>query len=203
MSVHHLLKISRLEGLTDGVFAIAMTILVLDLRLPSHLPVENLLPILQQDIFIKLLIYIGSFVILGTQWVAMNFQLGLLECLNRQYLWANIFYLMVVCVVPFSANLLGAYPNSSASIAFYAVNLPFACGCQLLIFGCACIYKLNKDTFTPALRAAVIKHTFVAPIFYVVALLVAHWSTTIAFILLVAPTLIYMRPGSVDQFEHS
>src|SRR5579864_9283262 len=96
MNQTHLLKISRIEGLTDGVFAIAMTILVLDLRLPPNLQINNLFHVLQNQILFKLYIYIASFILLGTLWVAMNFQFGLLDRLNREYLWANIFYLMVV-----------------------------------------------------------------------------------------------------------
>jgi uncharacterized membrane protein len=197
----HLLKISRLEGLTDGIFAIAMTILVLDLRLPESAGTGDLLDILKNDVLLKLFIYAGSFVILGTLWVAMNFQLGLLERLNRQYLWTNVFYLMVICVVPFSASLIGSYPNSPTSISFYAINLLCASLGQLLTAQCSHTYNLNKEIYTPAIRHAVIRRIFVAPIFYIGSLVVAHWNTTAAAIMLVAPTVLYMIPGSVDRYE--
>jgi uncharacterized membrane protein len=201
MASTHLLKVSRLEGLTDGVFAIAMTILVLDLHLPQNLGTENLLSILQHDVLLKLFIYVGSFIILGTLWVAMNFQLGLLERLNRQYLWTNVFYLMVICVVPFSASLIGAYPNSPTSISFYAINLLCASLGQFLTAQCAHIYNLNKDVYTSVIRRAVIQRIFVAPTFYIGSLILAHWNTTAAAILLVAPTALYMVPGAVDHYE--
>lgn len=203
MNSIHLLKISRLEGLTDGVFAIAMTILVLDVRLPPHLMTENLLPLLQSDVFAKLFIYIGSFIILGTLWVAMNFQLGLVERLNRIYLWANIFYLMTICVVPFSATLVSAFPNTPASILFYACNLFCASLGQLLVSECSNYYKLNKAIYTPVIRYAIIRRILLAPIFYLGAIIVAHYNTSIAFIMLIAPTLIYMMPGKVDRYEAS
>jgi len=198
---HHLLKISRLEGLTDGIFAIAMTILVLDLRLPSHLPTDNLFFLLKSDIALKLFIYAVSFIILGTLWVAMNFQLGLLDRLNRQYLWSNVFYLMVICVVPFSASLVGAYPNSPASISFYALNLLAASMGQLLTCQCADYFNLNINIYTPAIKQAVIRRILLAPIFYVLSLFLAHWNTSAAFITLILPTAFYMVPGRVDRFE--
>lgn len=201
MKPRHLLKISRLEGLTDGVFAIAMTILALDLRLPQGIHDQSLFIIMQNDVLIKLYIYIGSFIILGTLWVAMNFQLGLLEHLNRTYLWANIFYLMVICVVPFSASLVGAFPNSPVSISFYAVNLMCASMGQLLIWKCARVFNLNQDLCTPAISRAVLQRIFVAPVFYILSLFLVRWNTTLAFILLIAPTLIYMIPGKVDKYE--
>ena len=119
----HLLKISRLEGLTDGIFAIAMTIIVLNLHVPQHLPDQEISPLLRDEIFDNLFIYIGTFIILGTHWIAMNFQWGLLDRLNRIYLWINMFYLMSICIIPFSANLLGAYRDNVDSIRFYAINL--------------------------------------------------------------------------------
>ena len=199
----HLLKLSRLEGLTDGIFAIAMTILILDVRIPLHISGDNLIEILKNDILIKLLIFIGSFIILGTLWVAMIFQLSLLERLNRPYLWTNIFYLMVICIVPFSASLLAAFPNSPISIDCYAINLLFASMGQLLIAECAHFFKLNQKIKADRIRTAVIKRILVAPIFYIASFITAQWSVSWAFILLIAPTLLYIFPGKIDTYEET
>lgn len=197
----HILKISRIEGLMDGIFAIAMTILVLDLHLPSSISMDNMPYFLTHNALSRLFIYIGSFIILGTLWIAMNFQLGLLERLNRPYLWCNVFYLMAVCVVPFSASLLGTYPENYASIIFYACNLLCISLCQFMIAQCAHYYKLNNDYFPAAVRYAILKRIALAPVFYISSLIVAYWNIKLAFILLTAPTLIYMKPGRVDQYE--
>jgi uncharacterized membrane protein len=202
MASVHLLKISRLEGLTDGIFAIAMTIMVLNLHVPAHLGTNTILPfVIKKDIFHNLFIYAGSFIILGTHWIAMNFQLGLLERLNRIYLWTNMFYLMVICVVPFSANLLGVYPRNTDSLNFYAINLLCASLGQLLTLVCAHFYKLYKTIYTLAIYHAALQRILVAPLFYVTSLIIAHWSMTAGFILLVAPTLIYIIPGRIDRYE--
>ncbi len=201
MSIAHLLKVSRLEGLTDGIFAIAMTILVLDLRLPSHLLTQDVWQILQSDVFLKLVVYAGSFILLGTLWVAMNFQLGLLNRLNRTYLWANVFYLMVICVVPFSASLIASYPNSSVSLTFYAVNLLCSSLGQLIIAQTSYYYSLNKSFCKKELRDAIIRRILLAPIFDITAIVVSHWHTYIAFALLLTPTVLYMFPGRVDKYE--
>lgn len=131
----------------------------------------------------------------------MNFQLGLLDRLNRPYLWTNVFYLMVICVVPFSANLIGAYPNSPASISFYAINLLCASLGQLLTTQCAHYYNLNKKFYNSEIRRAVIGRILIAPLFYIGSLVLAHWNTTAAALLLVAPTAIYILPGHVDKYE--
>lgn len=198
----HLLKVSRLEGLTDGVFAIAMTILAFDLRLPHDAVVTNLLSFFIHIELIKLYIYIGSFIVLGTLWIAMNFQLGLLERINRPYLWANVFYLMIICVVPFSASLVAAFPNDPVSISWFSINLLFANFMQFIISQSAHKYKLNKETYTPAIRKAILRRLTVGPVFYISAFFLAHWDNKIAFVLLVIPPIIYLFPGRIDTYDH-
>lgn len=197
-----MLKVSRLENLTDGIFAIAMTILVLDLRLPPDIPAAHLPNVIMTVVFLKLLIYMGSFIILGTLWVAMCFQLGLLARVNRPYLWTNVYYLMAVCVVPFSASLLASYTDNPVSITFYAINLLCISFGQLLTSHCAHIYNLNNEMYSEKIRKAILQRIFVAPMFYVAAIFLARWDTPLAFITLIAPTLIYLIPGRVDRFDN-
>lgn len=199
--MNRLLKVSRLEGLTDGIFAVAMTILVLDLRLPAGAIDITHLSLFLNGIYLKLFIYCGSFIILGTLWIAMNFQFGILDHLNRTYLWCNIFYLMAICVVPFSASFVAAFSNSETSLKFFAVNLLCCSFGQLLISECARIYQLNGPRYTPAIRRAVLQRISVGPPFYILSIFLASVNTTIAFIILIIPPLVYMIPGYVDQFD--
>lgn len=198
---NRILKVSRLEGLTDGIFAIAMTILILELHLPSGISDKVLPLVLIHNVVFRLFIYIGSFIILGTLWIAMNFQLGLLAHVTRPYLWANVFYLMVICVVPFSASLVGSYPNHPASIIFFACNLMFASLMQFITAESAHKRHLNNESYVPEMRRAILRRIFVGPIFYVAGILLAYWSPTFAFILLICPPLIYLAPGKIDTFD--
>lgn len=197
----HILKVSRLEGLTDGVFAIAMTILVLDLRIPRGITSADLNFLLTHDILYRLFIYVGSFVILGTLWIAMNFQIGLLDHLNRTYLWTHVLYMMVICVIPFSASLVASYPNHTGCVIYYDINLLCASLCQYLIFKVGFYYNLNRELYTKAIQQAVVQRILLAPIFYLIALLVVNWNTHVAFIFLLAPTLLYLFPGKIDKYE--
>lgn len=201
MNRSHLLKVSRLEGLTDGVFAIAMTILAFDLHLPRELLDQNLLPSLIHVELMKLFIYIGSFIVLGTLWIAMNFQLGLLERVIRPYLWANVFYLMIICVVPFSASIVAAFPEDPLSVLVFAVNLIFASMGQVMTAQSAHKHDLNKETYTAAIRNAILWRVAIGPVFYVAACLLAFVNTHIAFIVLVIPPVIYLFPGKIDKYD--
>lgn len=201
MSQIHILKISRLEALTDGVFAIAMTILAFDLHLPHELLQNSLLDTIVHIELLKFFIYIGSFIVLGTLWIAMNFQLGLLERVNRPYLWANVFYLMVVCIVPFSAYIVANFPHDPLSIIVFAINLIVTSIGQYITAESAHKHKLNIPSFTPAIRKAILRRVAIGPFFYVAACLLAYWNTKVAFILLVIPPILYLFPGKIDNFD--
>lgn len=196
-----LLKKERLEALTDGIFAIAMTILVLDLHLPEHVNPYHLNLFLESDVLHKIFIYMGSFIILGTQWVAMNFQHGFLAGVNRPYLWANILYLMIICIIPFSAKLLAAYPHSQAAIVFYVINLLFANFGQMLTWYCSQFANLNGNLYKAYARWAIMSRIIVAPFFYLAAFCISFWDTNLAFFALVLPPLIYIVPGKVDHYQ--
>lgn len=199
----HILKVSRLEGLHDGIFAIAMTIMVLNLHVPEHMQTDDVLPLIRSDLYVNLCIYVGSFIILGTHWIAMNFQIGMLERLNRTYLWANMFYLMCICIIPFSANLLGVYPYSADSIHFYAANLIFSSLGQFVTLECAGYYNLYKGHIRKEIRRAALGRIVIGPVFCILAVIVAQWNVKIAFGLLVAPTIIYLVPGKIDRYEEN
>ncbi len=138
----HILQIPRLQGLCDGVFAIAMTILVFDIRLPNIASEFDLPTILVGQVLNEIFMYIGSFIILGAQWIGISFQHGFLHRVNRHYLWANIFYLMTVGIIPFSARLLINYPENTASIVFYSINLIGCSIAQLLVWQCGVFFKI-------------------------------------------------------------
>lgn len=195
-------KVSRLESLTDGIFAIAMTILVLELQIPKISASMDLWQILNNSgVLHNLFIYAGSFIILGTQWVAISFQHGYLEHVNRPFLWVNIFYLMMVCIVPFSASLAVDYAASTASISFFAINLLVISIGQLFISLASGFYQLNNDAYTKQIHSAIMQRILISPMFCFFSLIAAHWNTYIAFILLTIPPLIYLVPGRVDKFS--
>jgi len=195
-----ILKVSRLEALTDGIFAIAMTILILNINLPSHISTGTLETLLKENISHQLFVYAGSFIILATYWIGMNFQLGFLDHTSRYYLWINASFLMFTCVVPFSANLLATYPSHEISIIFYASNLLCMSSIQLIMWIYAQHNHLNNDSARiKGVSRSIYRRICVAPVFYSIAFFLAHKDTNLAFVILVAPPLIQMLPGAVDK----
>jgi uncharacterized membrane protein len=109
---------ARIEALTDGVFAIVMTLLVLGIVVPhlSHLEASTELPKRLLDLRPVFLSYASSFIVLGFFWIGHDSQFHHIKRVNRTLLWITIFYLMFIALIPFSTALLGEYPDLSSHL---------------------------------------------------------------------------------------
>jgi uncharacterized membrane protein len=118
-------NIKRIEALSDGVFAIALTLLVLDIRVPlrEHVVHEKDLVIEFGKLTPKLLTYFLSFMTLGIFWTAHSSQFHFLEKSDRNFNWLNLSFLVFVTIMPFTTAFLGEYINFRFAIAIYWLNL--------------------------------------------------------------------------------
>src|SRR5215216_628511 len=115
----------RIVNLSDGVFAIAITLLVLDIRVPD-IP-ENLvaseLPRELLSLWPKYLGYFLSFVGISTFWMIHHSIFRPIRAYDRTLLYLNFLFLMVVAFVPFPTALLGEYGDHQLPVAIYAATL--------------------------------------------------------------------------------
>ena len=102
---------TRIEALTDGIFAIAITLMVFDIKVPAVTQMNqlNLRHELIQ-LWPRFLAYVISFVMLGVYWVGHHNQYHYIRRTDRPFLWINIFFLMGISLIPFSTGLLGQFP---------------------------------------------------------------------------------------------
>ena len=115
----------RIVNLSDGVFAIAITLLILDIRVPdipgslvaSELPGELL------SLWPKYLGYFLSFVGIRSFWLIPHSIFRLISAYDRTLLYLNFLFLMLVAFVPFPTSLLGEYGNHQLPVAIYAATL--------------------------------------------------------------------------------
>lgn len=120
-------NILRIETLSDGVFAIAITILVLDIRVPIR---ENV--VYEKDLLIefsklvpKLLTYFLSFITLGLFWTAHSTQFHFIKKSDRNLNWINLSFLLSVTLIPFTTAFLSEFITFKLSVAIYWANLFF------------------------------------------------------------------------------
>ena len=116
---------SRIETLTDGIFAIAMTLLILTLDLPQVKGAVNH-AVLHEFLFgqaDKFFNYALSFIILAVFWIIHHQQFHYIKRTDRTHLWINIFILMFIALIPFSTSLVGIYINDWLDNVFFAANM--------------------------------------------------------------------------------
>jgi len=115
----------RIVNLSDGVFAIAITLLILDIRVPeiSENLVSRQLPEALLSLWPKYLGYILSFVGISAFWLIHHSIFRPIRDYDRTLLYLNFLFLMVVAFVPFPTSLLGEYGNHQLPVAIYAATL--------------------------------------------------------------------------------
>lgn len=116
----------RLSGISDGIFSVGMTLLVLGLMVGQlHANTESELWTALKGLGPGVLIYTMSFMTLGIFWVGQGTQLNLLERSNRNYSWLQLLFLFSVTLVPFSTQLLARFPTFRIAVAEYWLNIVF------------------------------------------------------------------------------
>lgn len=115
----------RIEALTDGVFAIVMTIMVLEFTplLLKQFEPHLLEGLLAGDIFPRFVVYFISFALLGIYWLGHRAQYHYIRHSDHNLHWLNIIFLAFVALVPFSAALYGLYEQNTDAIIIYGGHL--------------------------------------------------------------------------------
>jgi len=192
---------NRIEALTDGVFAVAMTLLVLDIRVPElQQPLATAeLPLKLLSLWPKFLSYTISFVILGVYWVGHHVQLSFIRRADRPLLWINILFLLWVALVPFSTALLSEYATTRIAIAIYGANL-IAIGLTLALhwwYATTESRHVDPDIDRGLVRGAMYR-TLMGPLVYVIAIGLSFFRAEVSLALYALVPMLYILPGRID-----
>lgn len=131
---------ARLEAFSDGVIAILITIMVLELRVPEGASVQALGPVLP-----VLFSYALSFVYLGIYWVNHHHLFHAVHKVSGGILWANLHLLFWLSLVPFATRWMGENPHTSVPTAFYGVAFLMP-GLAWLILQAAIVKSQGPDS---------------------------------------------------------
>jgi len=122
------MKQARLDQLADGIFAIVMTILVFEIRIPDYIGVVNDQTLFQAlvSLYPIFLSYLLSFSLLFTYWRSHHFIESILaKNIDTHFSNLNAIFFFFVGLVPFSSHFLGSYSYSKTAIIFFALNIIF------------------------------------------------------------------------------
>jgi uncharacterized membrane protein len=111
----------RLETFSDGVFAIVITLLILDIKIPNVQPTA--LGAALMNILPQMLTYILSFFIVGLYWHMHHQVAAQIKQIDEAFIWLNLIWLLFVSVLPFPTALLGRYPLQPIPLTIYGFNL--------------------------------------------------------------------------------
>jgi uncharacterized membrane protein len=118
-------ELDRIVTFSDGVFAIAITLLVLNIEtpeIPANLVAEEL-PGRLLDLWPKFLSYVISFLVILTYWIVHHSIFSAIKGYDRKLIWLNSLFLMCVAFLPFPASLFGEYGEQPLVVAIYAGSL--------------------------------------------------------------------------------
>jgi uncharacterized membrane protein len=197
-------SLERLAALSDGIFAVAMTLLVLDLHVPVMKGINT-----EQDLWNALvnlapnpLTYLMSFLTLGIFWVGQQTQLNHFTRSDRNLTWIQLAFLLAVTLTPFSTALLAAFITYRLALVVYWLNILLL---GVVLFGSlqyASRAGLVKDEVTVEMRSALERRIVIAQALYAFGALLCVINTyvSIAFIVLVQLNyVIAPRLGRLDR----
>ena len=181
------MRVGRLEAFSDGVIAIIITIMVLEIKVPHGDTVHELSPLL--PVFLS---YVLSFVYVGIYWNNHHHMLQTCTSVTGAMLWANLHLLFWLSLFPFATGWMGENHFAPVSTALYGV--------ALLLSGGG--YKLLQETIIASqggnsLLKQVVGRDWkgkLSPVLYVVAIVTTRWAPWISEAILVAVALVWLIP---------
>ncbi len=182
-------NLHRLEALADGVFAVAMTLLVLDLKVPAAEAIHSDAGLAAALLALtpKLVTYLMSFLTLGIFWLGQQAQLNLLERSNRDVVWTHIAFLASVCLIPFATALLSEFVEYRLALVFYWVVILLQGLLLALSWKLSRKAGLAKDGLPDGIDRAIYRRILVAQALYAAAAALcvfSNWASIAAIVLL-------------------
>src|SRR5262245_59549088 len=181
------MKSSRLEAFSDGVFAVIITIMVLEMKVPHGTDLRSLVPVL--PIFLS---YVMSFVYLGIYWNNHHHLMQAVDCIGGRDLWANLHLLFWLSLIPFVTGWMGENNFATWPVALYGIILVCA-GCAYYIL----VRSLLAREGANAKLAVAMGRDFkglISILLYGVAIPLAFFRTWLACAIYVVVAIIWLIP---------
>ena len=171
---------SRLEAFCDGVFAIALTLLIIDIKIPSSeaIVTTNDLWLALQHILPSIFAFVLSFTVILITWVNHHGTLKLINKSSSSFIYSNGLVLLTVVFLPFPTALLGEYlltDHSSPAIILYVSTLAFQAVGWILFSGAVLKNQLTKDEQSASTIRQNKKYGYFAFIIYSLCAIMAIW----------------------------
>jgi len=186
-------SVERIAALSDGLFAIAMTLIVLEIRVPdpTTISAEAQLWSAISDLAPRLVTYLLSFLTLGIFWHGQQTQLAYLDHSDRHYSWLQLAFLAVVAMMPFSTSLLAEFISFRLALFLYWLNILLFGATLTVAWWYARRAGLVRAGTPESVSKAIRRRTFVGQSLYAIGALLGLFSTYLSIAFIVAVQLVF------------
>jgi uncharacterized membrane protein len=194
---------NRLENFSDGVFAFAVTLLILNVKIRDSKVMDNHgLNTMLVNVVPHVATFAFSFLVIGVFWVAHHRIFSFVKVLDSTLLWLNIVYLLFIAVIPIAAAIISEYPFLPTAILLYSATLLVIALMHFILLEYMLRNKtlkheaLTKDVYKSAQRTAI-----VGPICYIMAGLTSFINVYISLFFIVAAMVFYIFFSGKSKME--
>lgn len=194
------LRLDRLNGLSDGVIAIVLTLLVLGIEVPrDHDFSRDGLVSYLMKIEYQLTVYAVSFVLIGTYWMVQNVMFHYFRHANRMLTWLNLLFLFVLTLLPFTTQLIGVYKYEPLVMVVYGV-VNMACSLSLALMWWYANHRspVVWPRIEPAITRSFMLRILMGAMLSLAAICVSFVNVRLAHVVLLSTPLLYFSQQSVD-----
>jgi uncharacterized membrane protein len=193
---------NRLEALIDGIFAVALTLLVLDIKLPEDAVFSS-----NQDLWSKLVdlerhlaIYVITFAVIGIKWIGHHLQFHYVRYTDRRLIWINLLFLLLISFLPFATDMVGDHQDLVLPVEIYGLALLVLSGVSYLHIDYLSRHPhLASPELTPAAVRLLKQRILLFCLLPIVSMALAFYSTRVALYVYLLLATAYFVPGHVDE----
>ena len=198
---------SRLEAFSDGVFAIAITLLIIEIKIPSAetLQHQTLAHYLMQQ-WPKYFAYCLSFIIIGIYWANHHYLFKLFRRTDHYFNLINIAFLMSIAFLPYPTNVLGEFitdpEHRQFAVTFYAFGiwLPAFTWCMVWLYAKNRKHIIDQRLSKSFIHSLTRQYLF-SNLFYIIAFIVSLFSPLTSIGICVGLTLLYLLPPKKAEYS--
>ncbi len=194
----------RLEALSDGVFAIVLTILIFDIKLPSDIG-----PLSSADLWWQLLTlwpsitsFAFTFLVIAVFWINHNFLFHTYaKEIDRTMNLLNMVFMLFLVFVPFSAHLVGAYPTTFSAVIVYGVNILAVNLLLRLMFSHIRKHKALHHEVAPRFTKQALIRMNLTSVSYLLGIASSFFFIPVSVFFYIFPMIFNIIPGTLNFIE--
>jgi uncharacterized membrane protein len=185
---HREMTTNRLEAFSDGVIAIIITIMVLELRAPAHPTLAAVIQV--APVFIS---YALSFLVAAIMWVNHHHLIHAVHSVTTRLLWSNLYLLFWMSLVPFVTDFMGKNYRQPLAVAFYGLDL-FLCATAFYLLRTELVRQSRHDSAMTEYHERVQRKNALSGTLYLLSVPLAYASIYASFFIFVLIPALYFLP---------